>query len=157
MKQQCHITFIYISWFIYIGGLLLMVSGGYYALALFWLVWLPIVMWGSIRSFPSISRYLGYGRLDDEDAEKLGHAPVKVTLYTALGCPFCPLVERRLKALQEKMGFDLEKVDVTLRADLLAGKGIRAVPVVEVGERRLVGNSTSKNLAALILGQKESA
>jgi len=157
MKQQCPIAFIYLSWAIYIGGLAFMVLRGDYFFTLFWLVWLPLVMWGYIRGFPTISRYIGYGRVDDEQAETVSRAPVKVTLYTALGCPFCPLVEQRLKALQEKMGFNLEQVDVTLRADLLIGQGIRAVPVVEVGEQRLIGHATTKQLAALILEGQRSA
>ena len=50
------------------------------------------------------------------------------------------------------MGFTLEVVDLTLRPQLLAKRGIRSVPVVEVGGRRLVGNATSEQLAALIAG-----
>jgi CBS domain-containing protein len=48
------------------------------------------------------------------------------------------------------MGFTLEKIDVTLRPDLLAAKGIRSVPVVEVGARLLFGLVTTKELAAAI-------
>jgi hypothetical protein len=48
------------------------------------------------------------------------------------------------------MGFDLNIIDVTLRPQTLMTKGIRSVPVVEVGDRRLVGNSTTEQLAALI-------
>jgi hypothetical protein len=51
------------------------------------------------------------------------------------------------------MNFEIEKIDVTLRPDLLASKGIRAVPVIEVGERRIQGNATSEKLTSLILGE----
>ena len=52
------------------------------------------------------------------------------------------------------MGFTLTMIDVTLKPQTLMTKGIRSVPVVEVGEHRLVGNSTTDQLAALIaLGQ----
>ncbi len=45
-------------------------------------------------------------------------------------------------------------IDVTLKPQTLMTKGIRSVPVVEVGEHRLVGNSTTEQLASLIaLGQ----
>ena len=47
-----------------------------------------------------------------------------------------------------KNGFSLQEVDVTLRPVILVAKGIRAVPVVEVGGRRLDGNATSEQLAA---------
>jgi hypothetical protein len=50
------------------------------------------------------------------------------------------------------MNFSLEEVDITLRPGILVAKGIRAVPVVEVGDRRLDGNATSAQLADLISG-----
>jgi predicted DsbA family dithiol-disulfide isomerase len=75
-----------------------------------------------------------------------------VTLYTALGCPFCPLIENRITELQKQMGFSLDKIDVTLRPDLLASKGIRSVPVVDAGGKLLTGLVTTKELAAAIGG-----
>ncbi len=155
MKQQCYLAFIYLSWAIYIGGLAFLVATGRYPMALIWLIGVPLVQWVYIRGFPRISRYMGYGKVDDTQARPVGRAPVKVTLYTALGCPFCPLMEQRLEALQQEMGFSLEKVDVTLKPELLISKGIRAVPVVEVGERHLTGHATSDQLAALILSQED--
>jgi hypothetical protein len=62
------------------------------------------------------------------------------------------VVKGRLTALREKMNFSLEEVDITLRPGILVAKGIRAVPVVEVGDRRLDGNATSAQLADLISG-----
>ncbi len=77
-------------------------------------------------------------------------APVAVSFYTFFSCPFCPIVLARLQALQKQMGFTLKMIDVTLNPQTLVTKGIRSVPVVEVGEHRLVGNSTTEQLAALI-------
>jgi glutaredoxin len=151
MKQQCYIGFIYLSWVIYIGGLAFFVIQGHYLFAVFWLIWLPVVQWAYIRGFPRISQYLGYGRVDDQHAGTVDRAPVKISLYTALGCPFCPLVEKRLESLQKQMGFELEKVDVTLRPELLSQKGIRAVPVIEMGDQYLTGHATTKQLADFIL------
>lgn len=77
-------------------------------------------------------------------------------MYGALGCPFCPLVEERLRGLQAKMGFELRHVDVSLRPDVLRSKGLRSVPVIEVGDRRLVGNATSRELADLVRGRSHT-
>jgi hypothetical protein len=52
--------------------------------------------------------------------------------------------------LREQMNFSLEEVDVTLKPGVLIAKGIRAVPVIEAGNRRLAGNATSEQLAELI-------
>lgn len=94
---------------------------------------------------------MGYGPIRDEPARMAGNAPVKVRLYTALGCPFCPLIAERLAARRDDMHFDLETVDVTLRPDLLASKGIRSVPVVEANGRFLFGLVSTKELSAAIL------
>jgi len=121
-----------------------------YVFAVAWLLLIPLGWWGYIRVFPSIARYLGYGSVEDQPAGALVQARAKVTIYTALGCVFCPIVKQRLRALQPEMGFDLEIVDITLKPDLVVAKGILAVPVVEAGAQRLVGNVTSAKLAALI-------
>jgi hypothetical protein len=42
------------------------------------------------------------------------------------------------------MSFSLQEVDVTLPPVILVAKGIRAVPVLEVGGRRLDGNATQR-------------
>ncbi len=131
MKQQCPLVFIYMSWAILVGGLAFFLVRGDYVSVLAWVIVGPLAMGAYIRFFPAISRYIGYGSVDDQPAQEVSPAHTKVMLYTALGCPFCPVVERRLVKLQAEMGFDLEKVDVTLKPDLLIAKGIRAVPVVE--------------------------
>jgi glutaredoxin len=156
VKQQCYLAMIYLNWIVLAGGLGFFIFKGFYVLALAWLALLPLAMWAYIRVFPSLSQFMGYGRVDDQPAQRLGRVPTKVTLYTALGCPFCPVVKRRLMALREQMEFSLEEVDVTLDPGLLIAKGIRAVPVVEAGDRRLAGNATSEQLAELISGTAPS-
>ncbi len=147
MKQQCHLSMIYLSWIMYLGGLMYLAFTSNWALALFWLILVPVVQWLYMRKFPSLSSALGYGRIADEPAAgSAPNAPAKVIFYTALGCPFCPLMEERLAGL----GVPVEKIDVTLRPDLLASKGIRSVPVVEVGGRFLTGLVSTKDLAEAI-------
>ena len=74
-----------------------------------------------------------------------------MNFYSFFSCPFCPIVLARLRALQEQMGFALKVIDVILKPQTLLAKGIKSVPVVEVGDHRLVGNSTTEQLAALIV------
>ncbi len=93
---------------------------------------------------------MGYGEVTDENAPAEIPASTKVTLYTALGCPFCPLIDERLEELRKRMHFSLDKVDVTLRPDLLAAKGIRSVPVIEIDGKLLFGLVTSKELCEAI-------
>ena len=150
MKQQCHISMIYLSWAVYLGGLAASAWYSQWALGAVLLVAAPVIQWLYIRKFPSLSTSMGYGRITDEPAGTVAPAPVKVTVYTAVGCPFCPLIERRLESLQRSMNFTLEKTDVTLRPDLLASKGIRSVPVVEVSGRFLFGLVSTKDLAGAI-------
>ena len=150
MKQQCHIAMIYLSWAVYLGGLVVLVSYSHWALAALWLAIVPAIEWLYIRKFPSFSASMGYGPITDRPADALTPAPVKVTLYTALGCPFCPLIEQRLDTLRKSMNFTLEKIDVTLRPDLLASRGIRTVPVVEVQGRLLTGLASTRDLVEAI-------
>jgi glutaredoxin len=150
MKQQCHLAMIYFSWAIYAGGLAFLAWRSSWMLGLIWLFLVPAVEWLYIRKFPSLSSALGYGNVNDQAALAVVPSPVKVTLYTALGCPFCPLIEERLEALRSRAGFTLEKIDVTLRPNLLASKGIRTVPVVEVDGRFLTGLVSTADLAAAI-------
>jgi glutaredoxin len=121
-----------------------------WSFALAFLLIAPLLQWLYIRKFPSLSPMMGYGPIADEAAQPSAPAPVTVTLYTALGCPFCPLVEQRLEELRKQIGFTLEKIDVTLRPDLLAAKGIRSVPVVEANGKLLAGLVTTKELPAAI-------
>jgi len=150
MKQQCYLPMIYLSWGVYLGGFAAAVWYSGWIAGPAWLVGAPVAQWLYIRKFPSLSAAMGYGRIADEPAGPVARAAGKVTLYTALGCPFCPLIEQRLESLQRIMNFSMEKIDVTLRPDLLASKGIRSVPAVEVSGRFLFGLTSSKDLAAAI-------
>jgi len=142
---------IYLSWLAYLGGL---GAAAWYSAWIFGAVWLiagPLFQWLYIRKFPSWSETMGYGKITDESAaESLRPSTATVKLYTALGCPFCPLIEQRLESLQKATGFHLEKIDVTLRPDLLSSKGIRTVPSVEVNGRFLTGLVSTHDLAAAI-------
>ena len=127
-----------------------------WVVALLWMAGVPGLRWALYHFFPRISRFLGYGRIADTFPSippllvSPQAAPVAVNFYTFFSCPFCPIVLARLQALQQQMGFSLRVIDVTLKPETLMTKGIRSVLVVEVGERRLVGNSTTEQLAALI-------
>ena len=158
--QQCNVAGLALSWISYVAGL------GYFSYrrqwvgALVWMVGVPCLRWAMFHFFPSISRFLGYGRIVDKFASlpqlhsNPSAAPVAVNFYSFFSCPFCPIVLARLEALQKQMGFTLETIDVTLNPQMLLTKGIRSVPVVEMGDHRLVGNSTTEQLAGLIaLGQ----
>jgi len=158
MKQQCYLAAIYLNWLLLAGGTGYLLWTHHYGFAIAWLLVLPLALWCYVRVFPLISRTMGYGNVDDQrpqDARELTRngTAVTVRLYTGLGCPFCPIVEKRLQALRESMNFKIEKIDVTLRPDLLTSKGIRAIPVIECGELRIEGNATSEQLANLILGK----
>jgi glutaredoxin len=156
MKQQCFLAMIYFSWAIYLGGAVYLLHSSRWAIAIAWLLLAPVAQWAYLRSFPKISRAMGYGSLTDTVPRSVAPAPVLVTLYTALGCPFCPIVEQRLEALRSRMNFSLEKVDITLKPHLIAAKNIRAVPVVEVGDETFAGNATSEQLAAMITRAKKT-
>ena len=155
-KQQCNVLGLTLGWMGYAVGVAYFSYQHQWVVALLWMAGVPGLRWALYYFFPRISRFLGYGRIADQfspiprlDASPQA-APVAVTLYTFFGCPFCPIVLARLQALQKQMGFTLNMIDVTLRPQTLITKGIRSVPVVEVGEHRLVGNSTTERLAALI-------
>ena len=149
-KQQCNVMGLILSWAGYLAGLGVLGYERQWLGGLLWLVLVPWVRWVLFRYFPNISRFLGYGRIDDRLPAKVNRARVVVTFYSFFSCPFCPIVLKRLEALQKEMDFTLEKIDLTLKPQLLVNKGISAVPVVEVGNDRLVGNATTEQLAALI-------
>ena len=150
LPQECPLAFVYLTWVLFAAGFVYFPVRGDWLLAGVWLLALPLALSGYVRSFPRISRFLGYGRVDDVATPDPGPSSKRVTMYSSLGCPFCPVVERRLRALEQEMGFKLEVVDITLKPDLVLGKKIRSVPVVEVNDMRIVGHATSKQLADLI-------
>lgn len=148
--QQCTVSSLYASWLPYPVGLAFFGFTGNWIGGLVWLVSVPCLRWGYVKLFPRVSGIKQYGSVDDRLPLHVDRAPVKVTFYSFRSCPFCPIVLERLEALQKAMGFYLEKVDVTFQPQLLTNLGIRSVPVVEVGIRRLVGNATSEQLAEFI-------
>ncbi len=150
MKQQCHVSLVYGSWLIVVCGIIFYLFRGNYVQAVLWLLFIPLFLWLYVRYFPSISQYMGYGSVEDRPATSVAPVAGSVTLYTGLGCPFCPIVKRRLKELQSKMAFQLHEVDITFRPELLVSSGIRALPIVEIGEARWIGNGTSQQLAQFI-------
>ncbi len=161
MEQRCALVNVWLAW---LGiPLVAMLVGWRVALRAGWLpgilvavltvglgVWFQVVY---IRSFPRVSRFLGYGGVEDVAASSMPSSAVplpRVMFYTASACPFCPLVRDRLAGLQKTLGFEMEEVDVTFRPDLIRAKGLRSVPVVEAGAEILVGNATSQQLAAFL-------
>jgi glutaredoxin len=156
-EQQCNVVGLALGWIGYAAGLGYFTYRHQWVVALAWMAGVPALRWAMYRSFPRISPFLGYGRISDAFSSvppsQPGSqaAPVAVTFYSFFSCPFCPIVLARLEALQKQMGFRLQTIDVTLKPQTLMRKGIRSVPVVEVGEHRLVGNSTTEQLAALIV------
>lgn len=149
--QQCSVTSLYGIWAGYASGLAVFAYSRNWIALLAWLVLVPFGKLLHIRFYPHFSSFFGYGQIPaDRLPARVERAPVTVTYYSALGCPFCPIVLRRLEALQKPMGFTLETVNLSLHPQFGAKKGIRSVPVVEVGGKRLIGNATSEQLAELI-------
>ena len=154
--QQCSVAGLAVGWIGYAIGVGYFIYRQQWVAGLLWMAGLPSLRWALYHFFPRISRFLGYGRIADRFSSSPPLranprvAPVAVSLYTFFSCPFCPIVLARLQALQQQMGFTLTTIDVTLKPQALMMKGIRSVPVVEVGDHRLVGNSTTEQLAALI-------
>jgi glutaredoxin len=124
------------------GGAVLAAGVAFQALYVYW--------------FPKVSSVLGYGSVADVAAGDVTPpmpAATRVTFYTASACPFCPIVRRRLVALQHQLGFATKEIDVTFRPDLIRAKGLKSVPVVEVNGQVLVGNATSQQLVAFLTRQ----
>lgn len=151
-QQRCTIVNLYLNWLLYLAGVTFFLLTSRYLLFAVWAFGTPIIQIAYLRAFPRLSSALGYGSVADTPATAVTVSPVDVTLYTAAGCPFCPIIEQRLEALKPTMGFTLTKIDVTMRPDLLTAKKIKGVPVVEVGGVLRTGNMTSQELAEMIAG-----
>jgi glutaredoxin len=155
-KQQCTLTNLYsgvlIFAILYAGGLVFYAYKGNWPVLLLWLVLLPCTRWVGLRLSPLTSKWRGYGSVDDMLPSGVNKAHVEVAFYSHNGCPFCPIVKRRLEALQREMDFTLTKIDLSFKPQVAASNGIRSVPVVEVGKERLIGNATTEQLAQLIAG-----
>ncbi len=152
MKQQCYL---YNVWFTWVGIPALAILMGFYAG--WWAA--PFILGAGIfaqivyvRVFPKVSRYLGYGSVEDTGIEppKEPRPVSKVTLYTANVCPFCPIIKQRLAELQRTFGFELSEIDVSFQPGLVKQKGIKSVPVVETEGRLWVGNATTAELVSFL-------
>ena len=99
---------------------------------------------------------MGYGSVGDVPATTPAVLPLgartRVIFYTANLCPSCPIVRRRLVALQQQLGFEIDEVDVTFRPTIIRAKGLKSVPVIEANGQLLVGNATSQQIAAFVAG-----
>lgn len=152
MEQRCHLSAVWLTW---VGVVAIASAIGWRS---GWIVGLPalvIIVIGQrlfIPAFPRFAGWMGYGSVEDVPSPHplpAGAIP-RVTLYTASVCPFCPIVRKRLLDLQRRLPFELEERDVTFQPGVIRSKGFRSVPVLEVGERRLVGNATSAQICALL-------
>jgi glutaredoxin len=152
-RQSTSVADLYRIWAGYAAGLMIFaLTRNWIGFAL-WAVLVPVGKLIHVRYFPNFPRFLGYGPIADDVFPSTRYSQptaAVVTYYSALACPFCSIVLARLEALQRKMSFTLNKVDVSLHPQLLASKKIKSVPVVGVGGNRLVGNVTSEQLASLI-------
>ena len=149
-EQRCSVLGLALSWLGYVAGVFYFAYERSWVGGALFVVLVPCLRWALFHFFPSVSRFLGYGRVDDRIPESTHVARVAVTFYSFFSCPFCPIVLRRLEALQQVMDFTLETIDVTLKPQIVVSKAIRSVPVVEVGGKRLVGNLTTAQLAEFI-------
>jgi glutaredoxin len=152
MKQQCYLFNVWATW---LGlpalAILMGIIAGWWATLIVLLagVFAQVLY---VRIFPKVSRWLGYGSVDDVAPlrPEESRSAAKVTLYTANVCPFCPIVRERLVELQRTMGFELSEIDITFQPRLINEKGIRSVPVVETEGRFWIGNATSAQLASFL-------
>jgi glutaredoxin len=161
LKQQCAVTNLYFSLLmfaiLYAGGVVFFAYRSNWPGLVLWLVMLPCARWVGLRLSPFTSKWRDQGSVDDKLPSSVNKAHVEVALYSHNGCPYCPIVKRRLEALQKEMDFTLTKIDLSFKPQVAASKGIRSVPVVEVGKQRLMGNATTEQLAQLIAGANRAA
>lgn len=135
---------------IYVVGIVFLAYRRNWLILLLWLIVIPSARWASVRLSGFTTKLRGYGPVKDKLPSSVSRAPIEVAFYSHNGCPYCPIVKERLEALQKEMGFTLTKTDLSFKPQVAANKGIRSVPVVEVGSERLIGNATTEQLAQLI-------
>ena len=169
MEQRCHLAMVWLTWLglpllaMIVGWRIGVLSGSAILGLSAGLAGLAVGVVGQVvyvRSFPRISRSMGYGSVADTPAAVVpgsGALPA-VTLYTASVCPFCPILRRRLAELQRQAVFDVREIDVTFRPEIIRAKGLRSVPVLEANGQFLVGNATSAQIAEFLknAGRAES-
>ncbi len=159
-EQQCTLKNLYFGLLVfailYAGGVVFCAYRDDWPALLLWLVLLPCARWVGLRLAPITLKRRGYGSVDDRLPASVNKARVEVAFYSYNGCPFCPILKGRLEALQKEMDFTLREIDLTLKPQVASSKGIQSVPVVEVGDKRLLGNATTEQLAEFIAGVKTS-
>jgi len=159
-KQQCTLANLHsvlvVFTILYAGGLMFYAYKHNWLALLLWLVLLRCARWGGLRLYPLTSEWRGYGSVADKLPSSVKKSHVEVTFYSHNGCPFCPILRRRLEGLQKEMDFVLKEIDLTLKPQVAASEGIKSVPVLDVGGNRLVGNATTEQLAQLIAGVKSA-
>jgi glutaredoxin len=157
-KQQCTLTKLRLTLaalsILYLTGLGFYADRHNWPAFFLWLVLLPCTRWLGMRLYPLTSKWRGYGSVADKLPTGITKNQAEVTFYSHSGCPFCPILKRRLEVLQKQMDFTLEEIDLTLSPQMAASRGIKSVPVVEVRSNRLFGNATTDQLAQLIEGTK---
>ncbi|MDH3355762.1 MAG: thioredoxin family protein [Chromatiales bacterium] len=73
--------------------------------------------------------------------------PITATLFTAPGCPHCSGVKAVLQQLiQEGTVDNLDVIDITQQPDLAEERGIRSVPLLEMGALTFTGEQSLKEL-----------
>lgn len=150
-KQSCTMSSLYRPLLAYGAGAALLLYAGKAIAAVTWLAAAPLIKVAYVRViFPRISQRIGYASLADRLPAGVSRAALELNYYSFVGCPFCPIMEQRLDSLQRQMGFHLNRIDVTLKPQILTRKGIRSVPVIEIGEKRLIGHATTEQLAEFI-------
>jgi len=152
LPQRCPVPFLYLNWLLYLGLALFFGLRREWLFLGVWVLAAPPLMYAYVRWFPRLSESLGYGSVADRPAERAAPGAATVVMYTGLGCPFCPIMERRLRELQPRMGFELKVIDVTRHPEIATRKRIGSVPTIEVAGRRQAGCVTSQELARLIAG-----
>jgi glutaredoxin len=77
----------------------------------------------------------------------------RVVLYSRAGCHLCDVAREVLVAVRDRVGFELEEVDIERDEELELEYGIR-IPVVEVdGEERFETSVDPAELARLVGGR----
>ncbi len=157
-KQQCTLARLHFGLavlaIVYVGGLFFYGHNRNWPALVLWLVLLPCARWLGLKLHPLTLKWRGDGAIADTLPPQVSNTPVEVTIYSHSGCPFCPVLKRRLKDLQKQMDFTLREIDLTMRPQVAANRGIQSVPVVEVFDNRLLGNATTDQLAEFIAGAK---